>query len=277
MDGLGGSFTLADEQSLHALAPTVDFSLGVSVTGWIYTPALASDSAYKYFFSLGTAYWGGGLFQVYRYDNDASVWAVVGSGTDGDTASVEVAAADDAWHFFAAIYHPATQKVGLSIDDGGESLSAAITAHPDLSAFPLNRIALGSDADYNGPLRFNTCRMDEVTLVARELTTGEVTELFNRRAIPGAVVATTAWTPSASSAGTPGYDPQVMLRLSNDGGKNWISEQWRSAGKLGEYEHRVRWNRLGMARRRVFEVSVTDPIPWRITGAYLKMRSSKKG
>jgi hypothetical protein len=66
-----------------------------------------------------------------------------------------------------------------------------------------------------------------------------------------------------------GEDPQVMLRLSNDGGKTWGPEMMRSAGKIGEYERRVRWNRMGSGRRRVFEVSVSDPIPWRLTGAYL--------
>lgn len=66
-----------------------------------------------------------------------------------------------------------------------------------------------------------------------------------------------------------GSDPQVMMRMSDDGGKTWGTERMRSAGKMGEYSQRVRWNRLGAARRRVFEVSVTDPIPWRLTGAYL--------
>lgn len=64
-------------------------------------------------------------------------------------------------------------------------------------------------------------------------------------------------------------DPQVMLRLSNDGGKTWGAEMMRSAGKTGEFFKRVRWDRLGAARQRVFEVSVSDPIPWRIIGAYL--------
>lgn len=75
--------------------------------------------------------------------------------------------------------------------------------------------------------------------------------------------------PAVVGAGLPGDDPQVMLRISNDGGKTWISEQWRSAGKMGEYLRRVRWNRLGAARRRVFEISMTDPVAWKITGAYL--------
>src|SRR3972149_14181 len=79
------------------------------------------------------------------------------------------------------------------------------------------------------------------------------------------------WTqPDPGFVQWPGSDPQVMLRISNDGGKTWVTEQWRSAGKMGEYHRRVRWNRLGAARRRVFEASVTDPIPWKITGAYLR-------
>lgn len=68
-----------------------------------------------------------------------------------------------------------------------------------------------------------------------------------------------------------GTDPQVMCRFSDDGGKTWSSEIWRSAGATGEYWKRVRWNRLGRGRRRVFEVSVTDPIPWRITAAYIQL------
>ena len=75
--------------------------------------------------------------------------------------------------------------------------------------------------------------------------------------------------PSPSQVASVGYDPQVMLRVSNDGGKTWIMEQWCSAGQQGEYSRRVKWNRLGCAKRRVFEVSVTDPAPWKLTGAYI--------
>ena len=66
-----------------------------------------------------------------------------------------------------------------------------------------------------------------------------------------------------------GSDPQVMLQMSDDGGKTWGSEIWTSAGKLGEYGTRVQFNRLGSARRRVFRVVVSDPIAWKMIGAYL--------
>jgi len=71
-------------------------------------------------------------------------------------------------------------------------------------------------------------------------------------------------------------DPQVMMRLSNDGGKTWSAESWVSAGKIGEYQARAKWYRMGQARRRVFEISVTDPIPWTITNAYLTLGQQPK-
>jgi len=74
-----------------------------------------------------------------------------------------------------------------------------------------------------------------------------------------------------------GVNPQVGLRASNDGGRTFGAERFASAGKIGEYQQRVRWNRLGMARRRVFEISVTDPIPWRIVDAYLTMTNMPQG
>lgn len=64
--------------------------------------------------------------------------------------------------------------------------------------------------------------------------------------------------------------PQVMLRWSNDGGRTWGNEHWVSAGQAGAYETRTRWTRLGRARDRVYEIAVTDPIPWRIIEAYLR-------
>jgi hypothetical protein len=66
-----------------------------------------------------------------------------------------------------------------------------------------------------------------------------------------------------------GSDPQVMMQFSNDNGKTWSSEAWRSAGKRGEYGHRVVWNRCGSGRRRVFRIAGTDPIPWKLVNAYL--------
>lgn len=67
-----------------------------------------------------------------------------------------------------------------------------------------------------------------------------------------------------------GSNPLVALRYSDDGGKTWSNELTREAGAQGEYRHIVEWNRLGRSRYpRVWEIVMTDPIPWRILGAWL--------
>jgi len=66
-----------------------------------------------------------------------------------------------------------------------------------------------------------------------------------------------------------GSDPQVMLKYSNDGGWTWSNERWISAGRLGAYNTRVRWTRLGSARDRVYWVSFSDPVFEQINAAYL--------
>lgn len=69
-----------------------------------------------------------------------------------------------------------------------------------------------------------------------------------------------------------GSDPQAMLRWSDDGGQSWSSVYSASAGAIGEFRTRVIWRKLGMARDRVFEVTCSDPIPWRLVDAYLDLR-----
>lgn len=54
---------------------------------------------------------------------------------------------------------------------------------------------------------------------------------------------------------TPEYDPQIMIRYSNDWGQNWSNELMRSLGKQGEFNKRVYVNRCGAAYQRAFEVS----------------------
>lgn len=58
-----------------------------------------------------------------------------------------------------------------------------------------------------------------------------------------------------------GADPQVMIRWSDDGGFTWSSYRQVSTGATGVYTRRVKTNRCGRSRNRVFEVSGTDAIP----------------
>lgn len=66
-----------------------------------------------------------------------------------------------------------------------------------------------------------------------------------------------------------GENPQAMLRISNDAGQTYGNEKWRSIGRIGRYQNRVIWRRLGSARDRVFEVVVSDPIKAVIVSADL--------
>lgn len=66
-----------------------------------------------------------------------------------------------------------------------------------------------------------------------------------------------------------GSDPQVMLQFSDDGGRKWSSEKWRSLGRIGEYKTRVRFARLGSSRDRVYRYAITDPVRRTLTQALL--------
>lgn len=67
-----------------------------------------------------------------------------------------------------------------------------------------------------------------------------------------------------------GSDPQVILQVSDDGGHKWSQEQKASAGKIGEFKRRVKWNRLGQSRDRVFRVTITDPVPVTLISALVE-------
>lgn len=57
-----------------------------------------------------------------------------------------------------------------------------------------------------------------------------------------------------------GSNPQAMLAISEDRGKSYGPELWRSFGPIGDYQDRVTWNRLGSSRAWTFKLRVTDPV-----------------
>jgi hypothetical protein len=76
----------------------------------------------------------------------------------------------------------------------------------------------------------------------------------------------------ASDDATHNAPPQIMLRWSDNGGKTWSNTYYLSIGYLGEYDLRVIKRMLGRARKRVWEVSWTDPVPIRFNDAVLKAK-----
>lgn len=75
--------------------------------------------------------------------------------------------------------------------------------------------------------------------------------------------------PLLDGAGNP-RDPMITLRYSGDGGHTWTGGRDVGCGQAGNYANRVMFRRLGRARDRVYEISVSDPVPYRIVDAYLK-------
>lgn len=63
--------------------------------------------------------------------------------------------------------------------------------------------------------------------------------------------------------------PMMNLRWSDDSGHTWSNTYAVDCGQAGAFKTRAIWRRLGRSRARVYELTMTDPIPWRIIDAYL--------
>lgn len=88
----------------------------------------------------------------------------------------------------------------------------------------------------------------------------------------GARVYHKSLTLGVETGGAPNYttDPTISLEISNDGGRTWFAAPIKSLGARGAYLSRVRWDRLGAARSRVYRMSVADNVPLRVTSTELE-------
>jgi hypothetical protein len=68
-----------------------------------------------------------------------------------------------------------------------------------------------------------------------------------------------------------GTEGQIVMRFSDDGGHTWAAENAKGMGKLGNYQNRVYWHRLGMTkgRPRIYELSGTTAVKTVLIAAYL--------
>jgi len=73
-----------------------------------------------------------------------------------------------------------------------------------------------------------------------------------------------------------GRDPQCMLEVSRDGGNTFISYDWRSIGKQGEYGQVVKWSNLGSGRSFAIKLTFSDPSPIIIYGARVAVQESSR-
>lgn len=70
-----------------------------------------------------------------------------------------------------------------------------------------------------------------------------------------------------------GSNPQVMLDISDDGGRTWSDMQlWQSLGVLGAYTQRLRWKRLGNFHQRVMRITISDAVRRTIVAANAEIK-----
>lgn len=66
-----------------------------------------------------------------------------------------------------------------------------------------------------------------------------------------------------------GIDPQATLSWSNDGGHSFGNDYLASVGAVGLYKKRLIWRRLGYARDRVFNLTISDPVKKAVVGVFV--------
>lgn len=69
--------------------------------------------------------------------------------------------------------------------------------------------------------------------------------------------------------------PICSLRCSDDYGRTYGTAIQQTLGATGQYLTSIQWNRLGMARDRVFELSWSSPMKTALNGAYIEVETSQ--
>lgn len=70
----------------------------------------------------------------------------------------------------------------------------------------------------------------------------------------------------------PSETPRVELRWSDDRGVSYGTPIAQSLGQVGQTQTMLQWQRLGMARDRVFEVAWSAPVMTALNGAFIDVR-----
>lgn len=67
-----------------------------------------------------------------------------------------------------------------------------------------------------------------------------------------------------------------MMQYSSDGGYTWSAEYWREIGRAGQHKREIYYDRLGMARDRVFKIVITDPVKVVLSDAWLDVDEGRQ-
>ncbi|TVM02752.1 MAG: hypothetical protein CV087_08795 [Candidatus Brocadia sp. WS118] len=64
-----------------------------------------------------------------------------------------------------------------------------------------------------------------------------------------------------------GFNPEIMLSFSDDGGKTFCAEMFGTIGRLGEFQYKVEWFALGSFYSRIIRIRTSDPVYYSIHSA----------
>ena len=263
------------------LLGTATSSLVAADTGGIGTSALAGLNLANAGFTVG------GQGNTHFIASDTAALFMIGAGyTAGAGAPVPVAGTPSSFTGFALLGGiipeppPAQQLASLA-----DLWFGATASFVDLRATSERRKFIGIDAStqflgFNGERPFGAAPPVFLTLGAGQAADHFADNLGSggafvisggTLAIDGAPPPSGAYTIAAGVLpNTPqGADPQIMLSVSDDGGRTFsLLQKWRSLGKIGEYTKRLRWLKMGQFRQRQIRLEVTDPVRRNIVGVY---------
>ena len=66
-----------------------------------------------------------------------------------------------------------------------------------------------------------------------------------------------------------GVNPLISMQLSKDGARTWSNWFNTPIGKIGQYQTKVSFRRLGITEQMTFKIRISDPIKKALTGSYL--------
>lgn len=72
-----------------------------------------------------------------------------------------------------------------------------------------------------------------------------------------------------------GSDPEMMMDVSDDGGRTWQALPNKKIGKIGEHQQRVIWPQLGSSFDRVYRGAISDPIKATLIDTQLEARGAR--
>jgi hypothetical protein len=72
-----------------------------------------------------------------------------------------------------------------------------------------------------------------------------------------------------------GSDPEIMMDVSDDGGRTWEALPNMKIGKIGEHNTKVVWPQLGSSEDRVYRGAISDPVKATIIDTQLDARGAR--